>query len=304
LGRNRPLRRPRLTAARGLASAFGAADLVATHRSFARGRPVLGFRHRRNARHGGEATRIMSSLYDDPLLYDLLFAAEPHATFYKALAREQRGNVLELACGTGQLLVPIAELGWRGVGLDVHPAMLAAAGARARNAEVEVTLLEGNMRDFALTEVFSLVFVARNSLLHLHTRDDFRRFFASVRDHLADGGLLAFDVFNPSVSLLAGRSEQRRLVERVAYPGRGTLTVEASTDYDEQSQVNRATWFVSSEAEKDLLVAPLHLRCLFPEELTLMLEHFGFSLEARYGDFSSGPFRSSSRQQICVCRAA
>jgi hypothetical protein len=82
------------------------------------------------------------------------------------------------------------------------------------------------------------------------------------------------------------------------------LTVEATIDYDEQTQVNRATWFVSSDADADVLVAPLHLRSIFPEELTYMLDYFGFTLEARYGDFSSGEFLSSSRQQVCLCRAA
>jgi SAM-dependent methyltransferase len=245
----------------------------------------------------------VSSLYDDPQLYDLLFAAEPHASFYKELARKQSGNVLELACGTGKLLIPAAELGCPTTGLDLHAAMLSAARARARNSGAAVTLIEGDMRNFGLKDRFSLVFVARNSLLHLHTRDDFCKFFEAARDHLARDGLLAFDVFNPSVSILADRTDERKIVARVIYPGRGELTVEASTDYDEQSQINRATWFVSSETERDCLVAPLHLRCLFPEELTLMLEHFGFGLLARYGDFAYAPFRSSSRHQVCLCRA-
>jgi SAM-dependent methyltransferase len=85
----------------------------------------------------------MASLYDDPRLYDLLFEAEPHSTFYKALARRQKGSVLELACGTGQLLIPIADLGFRSVGVDLHPAMLSAARGRAHTTNADVSLIEG-----------------------------------------------------------------------------------------------------------------------------------------------------------------
>ena len=46
--------------------------------------------------------------------------------------------MLELACGTGQLLIPIAGLGLRTVGLDIHPAMLSAATDRAQSANVNV----------------------------------------------------------------------------------------------------------------------------------------------------------------------
>jgi SAM-dependent methyltransferase len=145
----------------------------------------------------------MASLYDDPRLYDLLFHAEPHSTFYKGLAHQQKGSVLELACGTGQLLIPIADSGFRSAGLDLHPGMLAAARSRAQTAHADVALIEDDMRSFSLDEKFSLVFIARNSMLHLHTRDDFAQFFDAVRRHLESGGLFAFDIFNPSISILA-----------------------------------------------------------------------------------------------------
>jgi len=247
----------------------------------------------------------MASLYDDPQLYDLLFTPEPFLSFYKGLAHSHDGSVLELGCGNGQLLIPIAEPGRRCVGLDNHPRMLAAAIERLAAAETDVHFVEADMRDFRLDERFSLIFVARNSLLHLHSYSDFEKFFLAVRKHLEPSvGLLAFDVFNPSVEILSQPSNVRELVERVSYPGRGIVTVEAAVDYDARSQVNRATWYASSQSEPDFLVAPLHLRCVFPEELLLMIDHFGFTLEARYGDFASTEFRSASRHQICLCRPA
>lgn len=59
-----------------------------------------------------------SELYDHPDLYDALLPVGAHVPFYVDVARQQAGAVLELACGTGQLTIPIALQGLPTVGLD------------------------------------------------------------------------------------------------------------------------------------------------------------------------------------------
>jgi hypothetical protein len=54
---------------------------------------------------------LVSDFYDHPDLYDVLLPAEAHVPFYVDLARQQAGAVVELACGTGQLTIPVAVLG-------------------------------------------------------------------------------------------------------------------------------------------------------------------------------------------------
>jgi SAM-dependent methyltransferase len=75
------------------------------------------------------------------------------------------GAVLELACGSGQLIVPVAGVGVPSTGLDSSSEMLAAARRRAFAAGARVDLIEGDMRDVDLGQLFSVIFVARNSLL-------------------------------------------------------------------------------------------------------------------------------------------
>jgi SAM-dependent methyltransferase len=71
------------------------------------------------------------ALYDEPALYDLVVTPGPCEAFYRELARRTDGPVLELACGTGRLTVPLARDGQEVVGLDASPAMLRAARAKA-----------------------------------------------------------------------------------------------------------------------------------------------------------------------------
>lgn len=244
------------------------------------------------------------SLYSDPVLYDLLFSPGAYAPFYAEEARRLAGPVLELACGTGQLLVPIAGSGVRTVGLDLTPEMLAAARERAAASQVDAAFVEGDMRDFDLGERFALVFVARNSLLHLASVEDFAACFERVRRHLLPGGALVFDVFNPNVGILAQPPGKRYPVMRVNHPERGEVSIESTSDYDAATQVNHATWYFSALGAPDFLTAPLHLRSIFPQELPLLLTAGGFRLEARYGELARTPFHSRSRHQVCVCRPA
>jgi SAM-dependent methyltransferase len=243
------------------------------------------------------------SLYSDPTLYDLMFPpGGAFARFYAEEARRRGGPVLELACGTGHMLDAIARTGLRCVGLDLSPAMLGAARERARATGSAAEFVEGDMRRFDLGERFALVFIAHNSLLHLHATGDLLACFACVRRHLLPDGAFAFDVFNPNLRILGSPPGERLPVMRVAHPERGEVLVEQTSDYDKATQVNHATWYFSTAAERDFMATPLALRSIFPQELPLLLQAGGLRLEARYGDPSRAPFASYSHNQLCVCR--
>jgi ubiquinone/menaquinone biosynthesis C-methylase UbiE len=124
---------------------------------------------------------LNSDIYDYPAPYDELLPASAHVPCYVDLARRASGDVLELACGTGQLTVPIATAELPTVGLDLSAAMLTAARERAATANVSVEYVLGDMRNFDLDRKFALSFIARNSLLHLHSTEDLLTAFAAVR---------------------------------------------------------------------------------------------------------------------------
>lgn len=243
-------------------------------------------------------------LYDYPELYDALLPTGEHAAYYTALADGLPGAVLELACGSGQLTVPLARPGRHVAGLDRSRPMLDAARRRASAAGAQIEFVEADMRAFDLGRRYGLIFIARNSLLHLSTAPDFQALFAAVRRHLAPGGLFAFDVYNPDVRLLARPAGERFPVMRVTSELYGELTVEAAHDYDAATQVNRATWYISAPGRQDAWVTPLHLRSIFPQELPLLLAAGGFHLLSRTGDLMGAAFTSASPRQVCVCKAA
>ena len=247
---------------------------------------------------------MISDLYDHPALYDSLLPASAHIPYYVDLARRQGGEVLELAYGTGQLAVPIALAGLPTVGLDLSAAMLNTATERAATARVSVEYVLGDMRKFDLGRRFALVFIARNSLLHLCSTEDLLAAFTAVRRHLAPDGIFAFDVFNPDVRLLARPTGQRFPVMTVQTELFGALSVDGTHDYDFATQVNRGTWYVSAPGKPDAWVLPVVLRSIFPQELPLLLAAGGFHLVSRFGDLSQQPFGHASPLQVCLCQTA
>jgi SAM-dependent methyltransferase len=246
------------------------------------------------------------TLYDHPDLYDLVMGANPAAeAFYAREARQRGSSVLALACGTGRYAIPLARSELRVVGGDLSHSMLEHARAKAALEGVHLQFLEMDMRDFCLPDhQFNLVVIAGNALLHLHKSDEVRSCFRALAQHLAPGGALAFDIFVPSMRLLARDPGQRHLVGTFKHGTLGELTLEETVNYDAASQTNRGTWFWSTSNCKDFVVIPLHLRQLFPQELPLLIELGGFRLRERFGDFDRSVFSGESRRQVCVCEVA
>ena len=246
-------------------------------------------------------------LYADPALYDSLFpnARESASVtddarrqrtiaserFYLDEARRSGGPVLELGCGSGRLTVPIAQSGIEIIGADLSAPMLEAARAKARAAGVEVQFLEADMRGFELHRRFAAILIPGNSLLHLVTIQDLKQCLGCVRHHLAEGGRLVFDISKWDLT-----PQPRHPLLSV-----NEITIEETSSYDSADQIRHVTWYLSSPGASDFRVITFTLRVIFPQELLVLLAATGFSLDARFGEFTREPFVSSSPRQVCIC---
>jgi SAM-dependent methyltransferase len=244
-------------------------------------------------------------LYRDGRHYDALnrplnLADVP---FYVEEAKRARGLVLELACGTGRVTIPIAQSAVEIVGLDRSTTMLAHARTKASEAGVNIQWIESDCRRFEMGRKFALIFIAFNSMQHLHDHASLAALFANVRRHLAPGGRFIFDVFNPSIAIL-GRDPSRRHLEREYEDpdGRGTVTLETTAIYEDAAQVNHITCYFSLPERKDYRVEQLHLRCFFPQELDLLVRTNGFEIEETFGNFERKSFASGDMKQVVVCK--
>ncbi|MDQ7772994.1 MAG: class I SAM-dependent methyltransferase [Elusimicrobiales bacterium] len=223
---------------------------------------------------------------------------------YLALAKAARGPVLELACGTGRLAIPLKKAGVDITGLDVALPMIEQARAKAKEAGLRMDFIHGDARKFRLKKKFRLIFIAYNSMQHIHSIEDLESFFASVKAHLAPGGRFAFDVFNPDPRHLSRDSEELIPIGCYEDPeGGGEILVNEQYFYDRHLQSTAVVWHYSKKGKK-IYSRRLRMRCFFPLELDALLRYNGFKVLAKYGDFKHRPFGPASPKQILVTKPA
>lgn len=243
-------------------------------------------------------------VYEDAQFYDLEFADRRHdADFFIEQAKRASGPVLEVACGTGRITLPIARAGVDIAGLDIMRSMLDLARQKSQAEALDVTWLEQDCRAIRSEQRFALIFSATNAMQHLHDLDSINAFLSSARSVLAPGGTLILDVFNPDLGKLA-RSADTRYPHKVMVDAEGReVRIEAASCYDTASQILRFELYYLRNGEL-IRTKKVSMRCFFPEELQALCRLNGLDIVQRFGDYDASPFRSNSPKQILFCRAA
>jgi len=243
------------------------------------------------------------SLYARPDLYDAVHAgpAKGELAFVLRQAERVGRRVLELACGTGRLTIPLARAGLQVTGIDLSPAMLSRAVERAQGAPID--WVAADMRSFSLAAEFDLVLIPINSLCHLETNADVRACLATVHRHLAPTGRLVIDVFNPSLEILARDSGRWYDLGTFSSEDGPTVRLSERNRYDRATQLNAILWKFEFESGAAIDVS-LRMRQFFPQELDTLLEANGYEVLAKYGGYGEKPFHSDARQQLVIARPA
>jgi len=169
-----------------------------------------------NRFEGHEEYKHTAEFYDE--VYERVRSKD--ADFYVQYSRLAAGRTLELGCGTGRILLPIAISGCDITGLDLSPYMLAKCRAKLSEQPSEVQrrvqLIEGNMASFVTGQQYSLVTTPFRAFQHLISVEQQQSCLGCIHQHLTSGGLWIVDVFNPFPPALVDSPKYR--TEREEFP--------------------------------------------------------------------------------------
>jgi SAM-dependent methyltransferase len=229
--------------------------------------------------------------------------------FYRDAAREFGDPVLELGCGTGRIMMALADAGKRITGLDLSERMLERAvkkrAALNKEARERVHLVQGDMTQFDLGETFRLVIIPFRPFQHLLEVRQQVDCLDCVRKHLAPGGRLILDVFQTDAERMHDPVHMREMLvsEYVTTDGRQVRITERVAAFHRAEQRNDVEMIFSirhRDGRQERLVFAWPLRYFFRYEVEHLLARCGFRVTALYGSFDRTPIRDDSPEMIFV----
>jgi SAM-dependent methyltransferase len=239
---------------------------------------------------------------DVAAFYDQMYPWRPEPGSSDALytqAAMAANSVLDVGCGTGQMLHRLRDDGHTGRLAGIDPDAAALRRARRRE-DLDIEWVDGTAADIAWTKEFELATMAGNAFQCLVEDDEVRTSLAAVRGALADGGRFLFETRHPQAR--AWEQWATAAPSRTEYQGRALLQ-----SWQIESVVDGVVTMTETTSDADGTI--LHVgrgKLRFADLPTLLswLADAGFLVEARYGDFTGGPITPTSRSIVISARSA
>jgi SAM-dependent methyltransferase len=237
--------------------------------------------------------------------YDLNPADKPDdIEFYRNLIVSPAARVLELGCGTGRVLVPLARSCAYVHGVELSPSMLAIchrAMSDGRLTEDRAVATLGDICDFDLRQRFDLIIAPYRVMQNLETDEQVARLMCCIRRHMAPGGSCVLNVFNPK----SDRDTLRRDWCREGEMFRWEKEVDGGRvrHYERYGRMDRDRLILYPELiyrryEGDRLideaVLKIAMRCWYPDEFQHLIVSHGFRITGSWGGYRGEAWGSGS----------
>lgn len=254
---------------------------------------------------------------DEPFIaeyYDCIpgYCDRADQDFYLDQARRAGGTILELGCGTGRVLIPLAGAGYDITGLDLSPHMLSKCrqklAAQPEKTQDRVLLAQASMVDFQLNRVFDLVIAPFRSFQHLLSIEEQLACLHCINRHLVMGGTLILDLFQVKLDRIYDPKyleEVEDFAETELPDGtrlRRSSRISAFHRAEQYNDVELIYHITHPDGSKERLVQAFPFRYFFRYEVEHLLTLRGFEVVGIYGDYDRSALHSDSPEMIFVAR--
>ncbi|NLC16229.1 MAG: methyltransferase domain-containing protein [Firmicutes bacterium] len=243
--------------------------------------------------------------------YDILHAGLTDVDSYLEFARRFGPDILELGCGTGRILIPLARAGFRITGIDCSDHMIARCQAKLsledESVRSRVNIVRQDVTGFELENRFNLIIAPCNMLNHFPDHKVLIAMLRCVKRHLRPQGVFILDNSIPDIPYMVDVNR----VERIAvfeHPLTGTKLVHRFTaTYDFVSQLEHTAVHLEEYDDTDKLLRKAAYSTTmtyhFPRELRAMLEAAGLEVFHEQGSLHEDcPIGPGSTEMVFFAR--
>jgi SAM-dependent methyltransferase len=229
--------------------------------------------------------------------------------FYLELAAEHGGPLLDVGCGTGRVMFPLARAGYEVHGIDNEPAMLERAHDYlnvAPELRRKIKLHAGDVLTYDMPIKFKLTLVPYNGLMHFHDQATQIAVLKKLRQWTLEDGLLVLDLPNAGDVFASQDTEAVTLERTFLEPETGHMVMQQSVSVlDRVTQLMRITWIydeITNDGTLKRTFAPLVLYYYFYNEIRLLLKLTEFELVDVYGDLDFSEFGEGAPRMLVVAK--
>jgi len=228
---------------------------------------------------------------------------------YSQLAQEYGSPVFDVGCGTGRVMLHLAQEGYEAHGIDNDRAMLDLLAHKLEGMSFlkpNVRAIEGDVMTYKSQERYPLVLMTYNALMHFHNQDTQIALLKRLRSLVAENGLLILDLPNAGETFATQDSDAILLDRTFIDPVTGHLIMLQSHSYlDRTTQLLHVKWIYDEITEDGTLkrtIVPHLLRYFFYPEIQLLLKLTGFAVQAVYGGCDEEPFEDGSERMVIYAK--
>jgi SAM-dependent methyltransferase len=230
--------------------------------------------------------------------YDLDHDITLDLDFYRAYARISGSPILELACGTGRVALPLAEAGFEIHGMDISENMLEVCRRKvsAQGLGERIQLIQADMAQFELPKKnFRLAFIALRSFMHLLEPREQLSCLECVHNHLRPEGTFILSVIAPAFERLSQKPGPFILQREFDLPnGNRVLRYGRLVEHDPIRQVRQFEFRFEEYDSAGMLIhgrtLPLYTRYTFRYELEYLLKRARFKVLEVFRDYDRNPY--------------
>jgi len=231
--------------------------------------------------------------------------------FYRELIPSAQSTILELGCGTGRVLIPLASHCAHITGVDISEPMLALCRRKLQASKIprsRAKIKLGDITALVLEQKFDLIIAPFRVFQNLKRDEEVTGLFRTVKSHLSDAGSCILNAFRPFL-------DREAMATQWACEGEN-LHWETPTEdgrialYDRRSRIDAERQIIypvlayrryRGDVLEDEVIHEIALRYYYPDQLEELIAAHGFKIVNRWGGYAGEPYGEGPELLIQFC---